>query len=57
MQKITDDIFDYTRDENRSINHMTSGLPQWVITAAFIIMVVAAVFTITPIDRWLKDYA
>lgn len=57
MQKTTDDIFDYTRDENRSINHMTSGLPQWVITAAFIIMVVAAVFTITPIDRWLKDYA
>lgn len=57
MQKTTEDIFDYTRDENRSINHLASGLPQWVITAAFIIMVVAAVFTITPIDRWFKDYA
>ena len=57
MYKDTDDNFDYTRDENRNINHLNSGLPKWVITAGFIIMVVAAFFTITPIDRWFKDHA
>lgn len=57
MNKDTDDIFDYTRDENRNINHLDSGLPKWVITAGFIIMVVAAFFTITSIDRWFKDHA
>ena len=50
------DNLDYTQNDNRSINHLDSGLPQWVITAAFIIMVVAAICTVTQIDVWLKEH-
>ena len=50
------DNLDYTQNDNRSINHLDSGLPQWVITAAFIIMVVAAICTVTQIDIWLKEH-
>ena len=57
MQNTITDNLDYTVDNNRNVNRLTSGLPQWVILAAFIIMVVAAIFTITPIDRWFKDYS
>lgn len=57
MHSQTDDNFDYTRDDKRIISHLTSGLPQWVIIAAFIIMVAAAVCTITQIDRWFKEHA
>ena len=51
------DNLDYTQNDNRNINHLDSGLPRWVITAAFIIMVVAAFCTITQIDLWLKEHA
>lgn len=57
MNKTTNDNLDYTQSTLRNINHLDSGLPKWVILTAFIIMVVAAIFTITPIDRWFKDYA
>ena len=57
MHSQTDDNFDYTRDDKRIISHLTSGLPQWVIIAAFIIMVAAAICTITQIDRWFKEHA
>ena len=57
MHSQTDDNFDYTRDDKRIISHLTSGLPQWVIIAAFIIMVAAAVCTITQIDSWFKEHA
>ena len=57
MQSTANDNLDYTQDRNRNINHLTHGLPQWVIIAAFIIMVAAAIGTITPIDRWFKDHA
>ena len=57
MHSQTDDNFDYTRNDKRIINHLTSGLPQWVIIAAFIIMVAAAVCTITQIDSWFKEHA
>ncbi len=56
MQNTTNVNLDYTQDDNRNINRLTSGLPQWVITVAFIIMVVAAICTITPIDSWLKNH-
>ena len=57
MHSQTDDNFDYTRNDKRIINHLTSGLPQWVIIAAFIIMVAAAICTITQIDSWFKEHA
>ena len=57
MHSQTDDNFDYTQNDKRIINHLTSGLPQWVIIAAFIIMVAAAICTITQIDRWFKEHA
>lgn len=57
MHSQTDDNFDYTRNDKRIINHLTSGLPQWVIIAALIIMVAAAICTITQIDSWFKEHA
>ena len=57
MQTTTNVNLDYTQDDNRNINRLTSGLPQWVITVAFIIMVAAAICTITQIDLWLKEHA
>lgn len=57
MHSQTDDNFDYTQNDKRIINHLTSGLPQWVIIAAFIIMVAAAICTITQIDSWFKEHA
>ncbi|MBQ9822655.1 MAG: hypothetical protein IJM58_11090 [Muribaculaceae bacterium] len=57
MHSQTDDNFDYTRNDKRIINHLTSRLPQWVIIAAFIIMVAAAICTITQIDSWFKEHA
>ena len=57
MQNTTIDNLDYTQDGNRNINRLTSGLPQWVIPAALIIMVLAAICTITPIDNWCKEHA
>ena len=57
MQNTTNVNLDYTQDDNRNINCLTSGLPQWVITVAFIIMVAAAICTITQIDLWLKEHA
>ena len=57
MHNQTNDNLDYTQNDKRYINRLVSGLPQWVITAVFIIMVVSAICTITPIDNWLKDHA
>lgn len=57
MHNQTNDNLEYTQNDKRYINRLASGLPQWVITVAFIIMVVAAICTITPIDGWLKDHA
>lgn len=57
MSTTTNNNLDYTQSTLRNINHLTSGLPQWVITVAFIIMVVAAICTITQIDYWLKEHA
>ena len=57
MQTTTNVNLDYTQDDNRNINCLTSGLPQWVITVAFIIMVAATICTITQIDLWLKEHA
>lgn len=57
MSKATLDNLDYTENDNRFVNHLNSGLPRWVITAGFIIMVVAAMCTITAIDSWLKEHA
>ena len=57
MSKATLDNLDYTENDNRFVNHLNSGLPRWVITAGFIIMVVAAICTITAIDSWLKEHA
>ena len=56
MLNTTNNNLDYTQSTLRNINHLTSGLPQWVITVAFIIMVAAAICTITPIDSWLKNH-
>ncbi len=56
MKKAASDNLDYTENGNRFINHLDSGLPRWVITAGFIIMVVAAICTITTIDSWLKEH-
>lgn len=57
MLNTTNNNLDYTQSTLRNINHLTSGLPQWVITVAFIIMVAAAICTITQIDYWLKEHA
>ncbi len=57
MHNQTNDNLEYTQNDKRYINRLASSLPQWVITTAFIIMVVAAICTITPIDQWLKDHA
>ena len=57
MNKTTNDNLDYTQSDLRNINHLDSGLPKWVITAAFVIMVVAAICTVTQIDLWLKEHA
>ena len=57
MLNTTNGNLDYTQDDNRNINCLTSGLPQWVITVAFIIMVAATICTITQIDLWLKEHA
>jgi len=57
MDKTENDNLDYTQSALRNINHLDSGLPKWVITAAFVIMVVAAICTISEIDLWLKEYA
>ena len=56
MHNQTNDNLEYTQNEKRYINRLASGLPQWVITAAFIIMVVAAICTITQIDSWCKEH-
>lgn len=56
MSTTTNNNLDYTQSTLRNINHLTSGLPQWGITVAFIIMVAAAICTITPIDSWLKNH-
>ena len=57
MDKTENDNLDYTQSALRNINHLDSGLPKWVITAAFVIMVVAAICTISEIDLWLKEHA
>ena len=57
MSTTTNNNLDYTQSTLRNINHLTSGLPQWVITVAFIIMVAATICTITQIDLWLKEHA
>ena len=57
MDKTENDNLDYTQSALRNINHLDSGLPKWVITAAFFIMVVAAICTITKVDLWLKEHA
>lgn len=57
MSQTKNDNLDYTQSALRNISHLDSGLPKWVITAAFVIMVVAAVCTITPIDHWMKEHA
>ena len=57
MDNYTNDNLDYTQNDKRYINRLASGLPQWVIMAAFLIMVVAAICTITSIDGWLKKNA
>lgn len=57
MDKTENDNLDYTQSALRNINHLDSGLPKWVITAAFVIMVVAAICTITKVDLWLKEHA
>lgn len=56
MDKTTNDNLDYTQSTLRTVNHLDSGLPKWVITVAFIIMVVAAICTISQIDFWLKEH-
>ena len=57
MDKTANDNLDYTQSALRNINHLDSGLPKWVITAASVIMVVAAICTITKVDLWLKEHA
>ena len=57
MSQTKNDNLDYTQSALRNIRHLDSGLPKWVITAAFVIMVVAAVCTVTPIDHWMKEHA
>ena len=57
MHNQANDNLDYTQNDKRYINRLASGLPQWVIMAAFLIMVVAAICTITSIDGWLKKNA
>ena len=57
MSQTKNDNLDYTQSALRNISHLDSGLPKWVITAAFVIMVVAAVCTVTPIDHWMKEHA
>ena len=56
MDKTVNDNLGYTQSSLRNVNHLDSGLPKWVITAAFVIMVVAAICTITDIDLWLKEH-
>lgn len=57
MSQTKNDNLDYTQSALRNISHLDSGLPKWVITAAIVIMVVAAVCTVTPIDHWMKEHA
>lgn len=57
MSQTKNDNLDYTQSALRNISHLDSGLPKWVITAAFVIMVVAAVCTVTQIDHWMKEHA
>ena len=57
MSQTKNDNLDYTQSVLRDISHLDSGLPKWVITAAFVIMVVAAVCTVTQIDHWMKEHA
>lgn len=57
MQNTSNNKLDYTQEENRNINRLDSGLPKWAITTAFVIMVVAAICTVTQIDLWLKERA
>ena len=43
MDKTVNDNLGYTQSSLRNVNHLDSGLPKWVITAAFVIMVLAAI--------------
>ena len=56
MHNQNNDNLDYTQNDKRCINRLVSGLPQWVIMVAFLIMVVAAICTITQIDSWCKEH-
>lgn len=37
------------------INHLESGLPRWIIEAAFAVMVISAICTTTDILNWMRS--
>ncbi len=57
MNTTGDDSPNYSLTGNRNINHLDSGLPQWLITIGFIIMAIAAVCTVNLIDQWFREHS
>ena len=57
-QETTDnDSINNISADNRHINHLDCGLPQWLLTIGFILMVMAAVCTVSALDSWLREQA
>ncbi len=43
--------------DNRHIYHLDCGLSQWLLTLGFILMVMAAVCTVSALDSWFREQA
>ena len=57
-QNATDnDSLNNTSTGNRHISHLDSGLPRWLLAIGFILMVMAAVCTVSAIDLWFREQA
>ena len=57
-QETTDnDSLNNISTDNRHINHLDCGLPQWLLTLGFILMVMAAMCTVSALDSWFREQA
>ena len=57
-QETTDnDSLNNISADNCHINHLDCGLPQWLLTLGFILMVMAAVCTVSALDSWFREQA
>ena len=57
-QETTDnDSLNNISADNLLINRLDCGLPQWLLTLGFILMVMAAVCTVSVLDSWFREQA